>query len=395
MERGRKVKGGAATHISRDGNLKLVFKLDKSWLVSRPLFPLQAIDCKLRWYQEDRANHTPFDPDHNDLKISINIEADGVKSVYTIDRQTWPTTFTHNGVEHMFDETSSIRLAAIKTDEVALDLRDRPYGYPEPSPWRARELIGDLDVAEDDAGRSGFRAGRCPSPSPERIHPGILKRRHVTQRLTSSTQELKARNGRYDSALQSPARHIRKRIEDTDDDETEYQPLPSLSEILDRELGRISKDKAPGSEHRPFDDNNEIVTQSASSQSSIATIKRTTVVPESSERRRVMVRTTDGMEINFMVKASTRTMKVYEAVSKRQAIDVKILALFYDGMRLSQLGTMEDNVIWDSTPYGDEEPSIHMEAILEQRGGKPVIYLYPPEPMPVTVNLSLCPQCKF
>jgi hypothetical protein len=101
------------------------------------------------------------------------------------------------------------------------------------------------------------------------------------------------------------------------------------------------------------------------------------------------------MEINFMVKASTTLMKVYEAVSKRQAIDLKILALFYDGMRLSQLGTMEDNVIWDSTPYGDEEPSIHMEAILEQRGGKPVIYLYPPEPMSVTVNLSLCPQCRF
>jgi hypothetical protein len=206
---------------------------------------------------------------------------------------------------------------------------------------------------------------------------------------------LKARNGRYDSALQSPARQIRQRTEDTDEDETGYQPLPSLSEILDRELGRISKDKAPKSEHRPSDDNKEIVTQSASSQSSIETIKRTTVVPTSSERRRVVVHMTDGMEIGFMVKASTGTMKVYEAVSKRQGIDVKILALFYDGMRLSQQGTMEDYVIWDSTPYGDEEPSIHMEAMVVLCGGKPVIYLYPPEPMSVTVNLSLCPQCRF
>jgi hypothetical protein len=37
---------------------------------------------------------------------------------------------------------------------------------------------------------------------------------------------------------------------------------------------------------------------------------------------------------------------------------------------------------------------IVLEVILEQIGGKPVIYLYPPQPMSVDVILSLCPQCK-
>lgn len=63
--------------------------------------------------QDDIRDVVSFNPNLKDVDISINIKVDGMTSVYTIDHQTWPTKITHNGVEHVFDETSSIRLDSI------------------------------------------------------------------------------------------------------------------------------------------------------------------------------------------------------------------------------------------------------------------------------------------
>jgi hypothetical protein len=41
-----------------------------------------------------------------------------------------------------------------------------------------------------------------------------------------------------------------------------------------------------------------------------------------------------------------------------------------------------------------ETDPIFVDVIMEQYGGKPVIYVYPPQPTSVDVTLSLCPQCE-
>lgn len=92
-----------------------------------------------------------------------------------------------------------------------------------------------------------------------------------------------------------------------------------------------------------------------------------------------------------MVGAHTSARKLYSAVSKQSGTDVDKIRLWHDGDRTFLSDTSLACIgIWDepdTSPY-------FFNAIFEQRGGKPVIYLFPPEPMSVKVDLSLCPQCE-
>lgn len=146
-------------------------------------------------------------------------------SVYSIDRQTWPTTFSHNGVEHPFDETSSIRVQSISRDEEPLHLPIPPAGHFEPSPLRAKELIGDLDVAADREAREGSTRRRSSSSPPGRITPGSRKRQghtHTSGRCVQKPDSPSTTTMRQQSQsrIQSQS-HNRRRSRGTDERQKE------------------------------------------------------------------------------------------------------------------------------------------------------------------------------
>jgi hypothetical protein len=67
------------------------------------------------------------------------------------------------------------------------------------------------------------------------------------------------------------------------------------------------------------------------------------------------------------------------------------------------LGIREDQTIQDldlrynlaSSGHAPKANELYLELLLNQCGGKPVIYLYPTEQTSIDVSLSLCPQCKY
>jgi hypothetical protein len=72
---GETASGGAATAMSPEGDLKLIFKLDKSWIV-RPSSPFTSQSSNQNQSNIDRF--TPFNPITSDIKLSINLIVDGV-----------------------------------------------------------------------------------------------------------------------------------------------------------------------------------------------------------------------------------------------------------------------------------------------------------------------------
>ena len=137
---GETASGGAATVKSPEGDLKLIFKLDKSWIVSpSPPFTSQSTNQN----QSNIDRFTPFNPHLGDIKLSINLVVDGVTTTYSVDHQTWPTTHSHNGQIHIFDQTSPIRLTSIHVDGDSLDLEEQDLEEDvDGVAWKAKHLIG-------------------------------------------------------------------------------------------------------------------------------------------------------------------------------------------------------------------------------------------------------------
>ena len=114
--------------------------------------------------------HIPFNPTLSDIRFSFNVISKGVTTTYSVDHQTWPTTHSHNGRNHVFDETSPIRLESIRHAGEDLGLMDPgPRSEAETEVWKARHLIGkerqeDKDEEErDKPGSSAQRGGESTS----------------------------------------------------------------------------------------------------------------------------------------------------------------------------------------------------------------------------------------
>ena len=103
----------------------------------------------------------------------------------------------------------------------------------------------------------------------------------------------------------------------------------------------------------------------------------------------------DGTDFFCKVKSTTKMAKLYAAVADRLGTEEKDVSLMVDGLRVGRDHTAED--LERLLPAGTDlrDNMIYMELSLDQCGGKPVIYLYPPEQMSVDVALSLCPQCMY
>jgi hypothetical protein len=116
----------------------------------------------------------------------------------------------------------------------------------------------------------------------------------------------------------------------------------------------------------------------------------------SNDRRKVYVNCPDE-PLMLSVKPFTKGWRIHEAVARSRGVPGGSFRLI--------LSSSNERLGWDQTvhemglkEFGDtadiETEPIFVDIIMEQIGGKPVIYLYPPQSMSVDVKVSLCPQCK-
>jgi hypothetical protein len=378
---GETASGGAATAISPEGDIKLVFKLDKSWIVS-PFPPFTSESSNQNQSNIDRF--TPFNPDLSDIKLSINLVVDGVTTTYSIDHQTWPTSHSHNGQIHIFDQTSPIRLASIHVGGDNLDLEERdPEEDVDGVVWKAKHLIGK-QWEEDELETSKPRGVSRISPLANSKSASIADiRRKVTSKFRHADQ-IMARRGTIQKRKRRMS-YLDQQDCTTDSDTSmsdvgDEEPLPSIKSLFDSTEAELDRPGRRGSKIRPKP----------------SPERQQVSVEHSNDRRKVYVDCHDRPLV-FSVKPSTKGRKIMEVVARSMGVPMGSFRLI--------LSSSHEIMGWDQTvhhmglkEFGDtadiETELIVLEVITEQIGGKPVIYLYPPQPMSVDMTLSLCPQCK-
>jgi hypothetical protein len=381
---GETASGGAATAISPEGDLKLIFKLDKSWIV-RSSSPFTSQSSNQNQSNIDRF--TPFKPITSDIKLSINLIVDGVITTYSIDHQTWPTTYSHNGQIHIFDQTSPIRLASIHVDGDNLDLEERdPEDDVEGVVWKAKHLIGkqweqdELDSPKPRGVSRKHAQGDLASASIADIKQKVTSKFRQADQIVArrgTIQKRKRRMSYLDEEDHSTESD--KCISDIDDE----GPLPSIKSLFDTSEAGLDRPGRRVLNARPIPSPECDHGQQVSND-------------RGSDRRDVYVYCPDG-PLMFSAKPSTKGRKIMEVVARSMGVPMGsfrlILSLSYE--RLNGDQTVHEMGLKE---YGDiagiETELIVLEVIMEQIGGKPVIYLYPPQPMLIDVTLSLCPQCK-
>jgi hypothetical protein len=377
---GQIANGGAATVISPEGDVRLVFKLDKSWIV-RPSSPFTSQSSNQNQSNIDRF--TPFNPDLSDIKLSINLIVDGVTTTYSIDHQTWPTAHTHNGQIHIFDQTSPIRLASIHVGGDNLDLEERdPEDDVEGVVWKAKHLIGkqweedELETPKPRGVSQEHPQGDLASASIADIKQKVTSKFRQADQIVARRGTIQKRKRRM-SYLDEEDRSTEsdKYISDVDD----VEPLPSIKSLFDPSQAEMDRPGRRVSKIEPM-----------------PSPERNQGQQVSNDRRDVYVYCPDG-PLMFSAKPSTKGRKIMEVVARAMGVPMGSFRLI--------LSSSYERLYWDQTvhemglkEFGDmagfETEPIIVDVIIEQTGGKPVIYLYPPQPMSVGVTLSLCPQCE-
>lgn len=96
----------------------------------------------------------------------------------------------------------------------------------------------------------------------------------------------------------------------------------------------------------------------------------------------------DGKTINFIPRPTTLVRDIAEAVASYLGLSEGEICLVYGGEKLDDYKTIEDYNCEDGDP---------LDAHLVRRGGKPVIYLFPPsgESVPAQVSLKLSSAWSF
>jgi hypothetical protein len=337
--------------------------------------------------QSNIDRFTPFNPITSDIKLSINILVDGVTTTYSIDHQTWPTAHTHNGQVHIFDQTSPIRLASVHVGGDSLDLEERdPEDGVEGVVWKANHLIGrQWEEDEPEPSKSSGPSRKSPLGISNSASIAEIKRK-VTSKFRQADQIVARRGTIQKKKRKMPYVDDEDRSSDNDtckSDIDDDQPLPSIKSLFDSSQEEMDRPARKASNSRSIPSPEPHHGQQVPSQ-------------PSNDRRDVYVYCPDGPRM-FSVKPSTKGRKIMEVVARSMGVPMGsfrlILSLSYE--RLNRDQTVHEMGLKE---FGDkdgiESELIGLEVILEQIGGKPVIYLYPPRPMSVDVTLSLCPQCK-
>jgi hypothetical protein len=100
-----------------------------------------------------------------------------------------------------------------------------------------------------------------------------------------------------------------------------------------------------------------------------------------------------GDSTTYLVKPHTPMSKVFNVIEARYNLD-RESTRYADWVR----GRIERDVSVAmnglAAEYDGGFPVKNIEVFMEQCGGKPVIYLYPSQPLEISVNIALCPECK-
>jgi hypothetical protein len=325
----------------------------------------------------------PFDPSLHDIKLSVNVIVEGVTMTYSIDHQTWPTAHVHNGQKHVFDETSPIRLHSMNDSEDAVDtLELNKLSEPETEVWKAKHLIGK--EWEEDA-----EDGKAKHPA-VKVGPRDARFRSIRSRTpnlagsSKRTSNTPAKKRKADSFFgTSDDEFGSEDVTTCEYDSPDDIPLPPrVSSTVTRV--RESATRVPVSLSIP-------VPPQTSAQ----------LLPLAQNHGRIIrVVSSDGQEIYMNVNPRVTGAKFVRAVIDRMGRgdedNESTVQVLIDGLTWRRDESVTDIGLWDDLiPVGSDAPhKRYIEVHFRQCGGKPVIYLYPPQSMSVDVTLSLCPECK-
>jgi hypothetical protein len=110
-------------------------------------------------------------------------------------------------------------------------------------------------------------------------------------------------------------------------------------------------------------------------------------VQEPSEMITIVIRTTTGHRNTLSIRESGPISQVFERYASLSGIPVDLLRLIYAGHEVENNGrTVHEARIRDGST---------IDVALKLRGGKPIIYLYPPTVMDVSVKLTLVPAWEY
>jgi hypothetical protein len=263
-----------------------------------------------------------------------------------------------------------------------LDLEERdPEDDVEGVVWKAKHLIGkqwEEDVLETP--KPGGVSRKPPLDSSNLVSIADIRRKVTTkfrqadQIMTRQINPQKRQRNCLDMEHRSTESDTC--MSDIDDEE----PLPSIKSLFDSSQAEMNRPGRRVSNIRPKP----------------SPERQQVSVEPSNDRRKVYVDCHDR-PLMFSVKPSTTGGRIMEAVARSMGVP--------DGSIRLTLSISRERLCWDRTvhqmalkEFGDtaniETEPIFVDVLIEQCGGKPVIYLYPPQPMSVDVTLSLCPQCK-
>lgn len=220
---------------------------------------------------------------------------------------------------------------------------------------------------QEDCSRKSSLGNSDSSPEADIRREMTTKSRHTDQIMTKHIQPLKRRQSDCDQQGRTTESDVC--MSDADHD----QPPPSIKALLrsdEANLDRVSNSRPMPSPQR---DHSQQV---------------------SKDRRRVRVYCPDG-PVMFSVSPSTRGSKIKHRAARWMQVPEDSINLIgpcgplYLDPTARQMALEEFGDI-----AGIESEVIDLQVTMVQSGGKPVIYLYPPQAMLVDVTLSLCSQCR-
>jgi hypothetical protein len=102
----------------------------------------------------------------------------------------------------------------------------------------------------------------------------------------------------------------------------------------------------------------------------------------------IFIKTITGRTTTLSIRESDPISQVFERYASLEGPPVDLLRLTHAGRQLEKNGgrTVHDAGIRDGST---------IDAIIQLRGGKPIIYLYPSTVMDVSVKLSLVPAWEY
>lgn len=225
--------------------------------------------------------------------------------------------------------------------------------------YQFTRMKGDVEAAvgssvfEAEKGKEGFRV--------KLVKKGVKKanEKELVEQLKNAQQKL---------ALSEDRRKL-----------AEFQ-AQSNQRTIDAHVARLRKEEIERQEQLQTANRSAVKQEEAVSGSS-------QTLPQGSQRLKITVQHLDGSAFTYTLKSSTEMKKLYRAVAESTNLCEDDFYLSYEGTRIYQYAT--------PAHYNIEDDDI-LELYLQQKGGKPLIYLLPPSPLPeASVQLTLIPQWEF